>query len=323
MSPLQSDMEAITGIRTPQPESKTDTEEALSPGLVTGQSKADKRGSKTLPASLEVPASPILRQISTCSTDTTDSEYYVTPRQSFNESIPEKKARTASKPVCKSCIRLRRSVSITQQEIGKLESELLKLKQLKESQVATLREELATLKDELLQKKMQCHNLGETCDDAVFFVQELEAMVDKLNSLLESKDVEKQKVWRQALANIALENLWKMMKKHFSNGTNEIGRQHSGQYKEAPRSNIAFVQGVSQTLAQNVPGPNTRHVIMQQQLMSELLIAKRNLYTGDSHPKKVHTIHNRNKQLAGNIAPGHDNTTFHKQKQDSVTLRAR
>lgn len=187
-TPTHSDSETETTVHAPMPVSGPEATSNPSPSLVTGQSGTNFR------ASLEVPASPniFIRSYSTGSTDSTDSETYVTPRQSISDLETEKLFRKSKKTnsVCKNCIALRRSFSNSQDEICKLKTKLQARNKLMLDQVTIM------LKKEVLQKELECYKLKETCTNAVLFVQELEMKVAELKRLVYSKEMETQEAWR-------------------------------------------------------------------------------------------------------------------------------
>ena len=201
-TPALSDPEKELVIHVPMPVSSSEREETTSnpsPSLVTGQS------CKNFRSSLEVPTSPnvaMLRSQSSESTESTDtdSDVYTTPRQSMSDVEADKLHRKCAKAkkaaMCKNCLTLRRHLSDSQEVISKLEAKLQARNELMFSQVSVLREEM-------LQKELECCNLKDACGSAVVFVQELEAKVAKLKQLVYSKGMETEEAWRYY--NVALD----------------------------------------------------------------------------------------------------------------------
>lgn len=187
---MHSDSETEAAVHAPMPVSGPEREATSnpSPSLVTGQSTTNFR------ASLEVPTSPnlfMLRSNSTGSTGSTDtdSDVYVTPRQSLSDLEAEKLFRRSKKAACKNCLTLRRSFSNSQEEICKLRTKL-------QARNNLMLDQVTMLKEEMFQKELECHDLKETCTTAVLFVQELEAKVVELKQLVYSKEMKTEEAWR-------------------------------------------------------------------------------------------------------------------------------
>jgi hypothetical protein len=184
-TPTHSKSKAEPLSQVPMPISGPEREETMSnhsPSLVTGQSRTNLRTSLEIPASTNV---FVLRSCSTESTDT-DSDMYVTPRQSVSEVEIEKmktNSSRAQKVMCKNCMALRRS---SQEEIDTLKAKL-------KGQNKAMLDQITALEKMVDQKNLECSSLKDACDSAVVFVQELEAKVAKLKQLLQIKET--QEAW--------------------------------------------------------------------------------------------------------------------------------
>ena len=136
-------------------------------------------------ASLEVPEDITRSLTRSCSASSTESEY-TTPRQSWSEmeeaKLREKLAErpAPTKPLCSNCVKLRRSLSNSENETRSVLANFLASEALAEK-----------LKEEVVLKKQENCVLMGRCEDAILYIQELEETVTQLSMSMEREEIEK------------------------------------------------------------------------------------------------------------------------------------